>query len=83
MSSEIPLFIAFPAWGPSAAVEQTLLLTLPFAALVLGFALYCIVDIVRSDAVRHLPKWLWIVVCVLWTPFGGIAYFYLGKETRA
>lgn len=29
--------------------------------------------------VRTLPKWVWVLVCVLFTPVGGILYLALGR----
>lgn len=56
----------------------------PWAAIVpivivgLGFAAYCVVDVVRSE-VRYLPKWAWMLVCILSIPLGGILYLLVGR----
>lgn len=56
----------------------------PWAAIVplvvasLGFAVYCLVDLARSE-VRHLPKWAWALVCILSIPMGGIVYLLVGR----
>lgn len=33
----------------------------------------------RAQSVRVLPKWLWVVLCVVVTPIGGILYIALGR----
>jgi hypothetical protein len=59
---------------------------LPVAALVpllvalLAFVTFCVVDAVRSQGVRYLPRWAWVVVCLISMPWGGIAYLIFGKE---
>ncbi len=60
----------------------------PWAALVpvfvvaLGFVIYCLVDLTRSE-VRHLPKWAWAIICVISVPMGGLAYLLIGREPRS
>lgn len=34
-----------------------------------------------AKAVRNLPKWVWILLCVFTTPVGGILYLALGRPT--
>jgi len=51
----------------------------PLIVLALAFAIYCVVDITRND-VKHLPKWAWIVISVIWVPFGGIVYLLIGRD---
>jgi hypothetical protein len=60
-------------------------LDIPWAALapvlvLLGaFVVYCVIDIARHD-VRHLPKWLWVVICFCSIPLGAIAYLIFGRD---
>jgi hypothetical protein len=44
------------------------------------FVIYCWVDIFRAEEVRHLPKWLWAVICIVSVPLGGIIYLVYGKS---
>jgi Phospholipase_D-nuclease N-terminal len=46
----------------------------------LGFVVYCWVDLARSNAVRYLPKWVWAIVCL--HLLGGILYLFLGRDRR-
>lgn len=64
------------------AVSASFISAVPVLALglvVLGFLVYCEVDLASAEAVRRLPKWLWAVVCCLWVPFGGILYLVVGR----
>ena len=48
-----------------------------------GFAVFCLADLARADAVRYLPKWAWALICVAQIPSGGIAYLSVGRVGRA
>ena len=43
----------------------------PVLILAVGFVVYCLVDLSRSE-VQHLPKWAWAIICVISVPLGGI-----------
>ncbi|GGO34672.1 PLDc N-terminal domain-containing protein [Streptomyces lasiicapitis] len=61
---------------------STLGALLPVVILVVSFVGYCLVDLARADAARHLPKWLWAVICVASVPLGGILYLSIGRAHR-
>jgi hypothetical protein len=62
-------------------VDRTLLLALaPILIISVGFVVWVIIDIVRAESVRHLPKWAWIVISLLSIPLGGIVYVLLGRD---
>jgi hypothetical protein len=46
---------------------------------VVRFEMFCLRDIADADEVRYLTKQGWIVLCLLWIPFGGILYLYYGR----
>lgn len=48
-------------------------------ALVVGWEILCLAEVVRADRVRLLPRWVWAVACLLMIPFGGIAYLLIGR----
>ena len=52
---------------------------LPVVLALVAFVGYCLVDLVRAD-VRYLPKWAWVVVCLISIPVGGIVYLVIGKK---
>jgi hypothetical protein len=59
---------------------NTLLAALiPIAIVAVCFEVFCLVDLVRSEEVRVLPRWAWALICVISIPLGGIAYLLLGK----
>ncbi len=62
-------------------MDRTWLMALaPLIVVGIAFVGYCLVDIARSERVRHLPKWLWAIICVVSVPLGGVIYLVLGKE---
>ena len=48
-------------------------------ALVAGWELFCLANLVRADKVRFLPKWVWAVACLIQIPLGGVLYLLLGR----
>lgn len=52
---------------------------IPILVLVVPFAIFCLVDLVRSSQVRYLPKWAWALICLAQTPGGGIIYLSIGR----
>jgi Phospholipase_D-nuclease N-terminal len=51
-------------------------------ALAVGFDVYCVADIARAAQVRYLPKWAWVLICLIQTPGGGILYLSIGHIGR-
>jgi nucleoside recognition membrane protein YjiH len=51
----------------------------PIVVIALGFIIFCLVDLARSE-VRYLPKWAWAIICVASVPMGGIIYLLYGRE---
>lgn len=52
----------------------------PLLLLALGFVVWIVLDIVRAERVKHLPKWAWIILAVLSIPVGGIVYLLVGRD---
>jgi len=52
---------------------------LPLVVLAVGFVVYCLVDVARSR-VRYLPKWAWVIICLVSVPVGGIIYLIVGRD---
>ena len=46
--------------------------------LAIGFDAFCLVGIARAAQVRYLPKWAWVLICMIQTPLGGIMYLSIG-----
>lgn len=49
--------------------------------LILAFTLYALIDCLARDdqEIRALPKVIWVVIIILFTPFGPIAWFLAGR----
>jgi len=61
--------------------SSTMLALAPLLLLVLGLDVYCLIDIVRSPSVRHLPKLVWaLIVVVVTAPLGAFAYLIWGRK---
>jgi hypothetical protein len=50
--------------------------------LAVGFDAFCLADIARAAQVRYLPKWAWVLICLIQTPLGGIMYLSIGHIGR-
>lgn len=44
-----------------------------------GFVAFCLADLARAE-VRYLPRWGWVLACVLSIPLGGIMYLSVGRS---
>ena len=55
------------------------LVLLSALALVVGWEVFCLADLVRGRPVRFLPKWAWAVACLIQIPLGGVVYLLLGR----
>jgi hypothetical protein len=53
---------------------------IPIVLVAVGFVIFCLVDVVRAESVRFLPRWAWAVICVISIPLGGIVYLIVGRE---
>jgi hypothetical protein len=51
----------------------------PVIVLLVGFVVFCWVDIARH-AVKYLPKWAWAIICAASIPIGGIIYLIVGRN---
>ena len=51
----------------------------PLLLLTLAFVIFCIVDLIRAEHVKGLPKWAWALVIILSVPLGGIVYLVWGR----
>jgi Phospholipase_D-nuclease N-terminal len=51
-------------------------------ALAIAFDAFCLADIARVERVRCLPKWAWVLICLIQSPGGGIVYLSIGHISR-
>ncbi len=52
----------------------------PLILLAVGFVIWVLVDIIRAEAVQHLPKWAWAIISIVSIPLGGIVYLLVGRD---
>jgi hypothetical protein len=52
----------------------------PIVLVAVGFELFCLIDAARAEELRYLPRWAWVVICLISVPLGGIAYLILGRR---
>jgi hypothetical protein len=52
--------------------------------LILGFSLYCFLDVLlhRQDEIRGLPKVLWVVIVLFFPVVGGIAWLVTSRADQ-
>ena len=48
-------------------------------ALLIGWEIVCLGQVVPAGRVRLPPRWVWAVACLIFIPFGGIAYLLIGR----
>jgi Phospholipase_D-nuclease N-terminal len=59
---------------------RLLLALAPLLVVAIGFDAYCLVNLVRAQSVRYLPKVVWGIVIVLISfPLGGLLYLFVGR----
>jgi len=48
----------------------------------LAITIYAVIDAIQTEntRVQHLPKVIWIVLILLFTPIGGIAWLVVGRQ---
>ena len=73
-------------WRPDQEVSAMLaaLVLLLGAALVVGWEIFCLGQVLLAERVRLLPRWAWAAGCLIFIPLGGIVYLLAGRVwTRA
>jgi len=61
-------------------MDETWLLIAPLAILQLGLMAFALMDWVRRPRTRYLNRWVWLVIIVIFSILGPVAYFLLGRE---
>jgi hypothetical protein len=62
-------------------VSPTIILVLATAVvLAVAWEVFCLRDLARADRVRYLPKWAWVIVCLISIPWGGLVYLIVGRD---
>jgi len=69
-----------PIVTPLEKVMELLPLIIPLVLLQLTLMIVALVDLIRREKTRWLPKWAWGFVIVLGELLGPIIYFIFGRE---
>jgi hypothetical protein len=62
-----------------ALIQKYLPLIIPIALLELGLMIAALVDVIRREKTKG-PKWVWIIVVVVFNLLGPIVYFIFGRD---
>jgi hypothetical protein len=65
---------------PLEKVMELLPFIIPLVLLQLTLMIVALVDLIRREKTRGLPKWAWALVIVLGELIGPIVYFIFGRE---
>lgn len=58
---------------------MSLKILIPLLVIVVIYFYFVLGDIIKSKSTKHFPKFLWIIICCISIPIGGIAYYVFGK----
>lgn len=64
----------------AAAHSSIPVVLIVIAVVVVGFIVFCLVDLARTEQVRFLPKWAWALIIIFIHVLGGIAYLAFGRQ---
>jgi hypothetical protein len=48
-------------------------------ALLIGWEILCLGQVLQARRVRFLPRRVWAAACLIFIPFGGILYLLIGR----
>ncbi|BCS80874.1 PLD nuclease N-terminal domain-containing protein [Anaerocellum diazotrophicum] len=60
-------------------MEEMLKLLAPVIVLQFALMIFCLVKL-KNDRVKHLPKWAWALIIIIFNFVGPIVYLLLGRE---
>jgi hypothetical protein len=66
--------------NPFQQLGQFLPFIIPLVLIQLTLMIVCLVDLVRREKTRYLPKWAWAIIIILGELLGPIIYLILGRE---
>jgi hypothetical protein len=61
-------------------ILQYLPYLVPILILQYGLMLYALVDVIRRERVRYLPRWAWMLIVLLVNIVGPLVYLLIGRE---
>src|SRR5215472_2363690 len=69
-----------PACHERARMKLPAQAAIPILLVLAFFDVACLIDLVRAATVRSIPKWVWLLVICVSTPWGGLLYLIFGRE---
>jgi ABC-2 type transport system ATP-binding protein len=73
--------LAAAASGSGKLPPNLLPAVVPLLALILALDAYCLIDLARARSVRHMPKWVWVLVILfISAPIGALVYLFVGRD---
>lgn len=52
---------------------------IPLIIIVLAYITFFARDIITRRKTEHFPKWVWMIICLISMPAGGIVYYIFGR----
>ncbi len=65
---------------PFEQFMQYLPFIIPLVLIQLILVVIALVDLIRREKVRYLPKWLWAIIIIFGELIGPIIYLIIGRE---
>jgi hypothetical protein len=69
-----------PIITPAERMLEFLPYIIPVVLLQLTLMIVALVDLIRREKTRFLPKWAWAIIIILGELIGPIIYFIFGRE---
>jgi glucose uptake protein GlcU len=61
-------------------LQENLQLIIPLLIIQLILLGVALVDLVRREKVKYLPKWVWAIIILLISMIGPVSYLIIGRE---
>lgn len=61
-------------------LQQFLPLIAPLLIIELILLVIALVDLIKRQEVKYIPKWTWAIIILLFSIIGPISYLILGRE---
>jgi hypothetical protein len=68
------------ALTPFEQLVEFLPFIIPIVLIQLVLMIVCLVDLIRREKTRYLPKWAWAIIIIIGELLGPIIYLILGRE---
>jgi hypothetical protein len=65
---------------PLSQLSQLLPLLIPIIIIQYGLTIAALIDVIKRERLKYLPKWGWILIVVFVNLIGPIVYFVIGRD---